>query len=329
MSDTNDSDVPVSAQIEQFVASLPPLPAEQGGLGPPPSTVEEVAPQGIVTSPKAQEAPPEKEKEPDERYARGYARLAQREAQLAEKERVLEAKAAEAAKATEAQLQARFKANPIKTLKSLGLTTEQISQMGRAALGATLEGAPEQYRELAEKLSFQEQNEDVKSELEQLRQELKAEKEAKARDEYYAQVRAEYQANLQKYVETGLSAEAPAVSRLYAADPQETIRRLNDVVARDAQARLRAGASGDPLTPQQAAMALERELAPFAKAFGAAPSPQNAREAQTPARKTLSDSTVNPAPSNRSMPDPETDWEGWKKAQEQAWLADLYRKSQG
>jgi hypothetical protein len=29
------------------------------------------------------------------------------------------------------------------------------------------------------------------------------------------------------------------------------------------------------------------------------------------------------------MPDPETDWEGWKKAQEQAWLADLYRKSQG
>jgi hypothetical protein len=167
--------------------------------------------------------------------------------------------------------------------------------------------------------------------LEKLRQEIRTEKEQTLVAQRQAEYRAAYHSELTQYADKELSREAPTVGRLYAADPQEAVRRLYDVVSRDAQARLRSGATGEPLTPAQAAAQLEKELAPFAKAFGSAPSPsqppQTARVPDPTARRTLSDSAVNPAPGTRTAPDPETDWEGWKRVKEQEWFADLQRKA--
>jgi|SRR5688572_12636407 len=325
MSDTAPESVSpsVDTAIAEFVASLPPLPAEQGGLGSPPPA--DPPPSQASASPSAT---PEPEKPEDPKFARGFQRLAQKEQALVAREQALTAKEQEIAKSSQSTLATKFKQNPLRTLRELGLDNDQISQFGRAALGATLEGAPQPYRDLADKLRFDDQNEDIKSELAKLKDEIRAEKEQVQRERTNADYRAAYHSELTKYVATPeLSTEAPTVARLHAVEPEETMRRIYDVVARDAQAKLRSG-GGEPLSPQQAAKVLEQELAPFAKAFGGTPSAatQTARVPDATARKTLSDSAVNPAPTSRTAPDPETDWEGWKKAQEAAWLADLHRK---
>lgn len=336
MSDGIITSPDVAAAIDEFVASLPPLPPEQGGLPTPSSPEASASAQPTTEAPahgqgaeaSAKEKPPEPKEDP--RFARGFQRLAARERALDEREQALKAQVAELEARSTTGLANKFKEAPLRTLRELGLTKEQIAELGRAALGETIEGAPQQYRELAEKLRFKDQHEDIKSELESLKKTLADKDETAKREAYYADVRRQYQAELSQYVASPeLSEHAPTVARLQAADPEETARRIMDVVSRDAQARLRRGVGGDPMTPQEAALALERELAPFAKAFAPPPAQatQNARVPDATARKTLSDGTTNPAPVSREAPDPEKDWEGWKKAKEQEWLAEMSRRA--
>lgn len=325
------SDVPnVSDAIAEFVAALPepPLPgaAEPSAPTPSPSKASASGPEALSAPAKEPEKAAEPEK-PDERYARGYARLAQREAALQAKEKDLEAKYAESLKVTQSNLASKFKANPLRTLKELGLDNEAISQLGRAALGATLDNAPQQYRDLAEKLRLDDQNASLKEEFEQFKARLTEEKEQERRASAAEAYRREYQANLSKHVQSPeLSKEAPNVAALYAARPDATLRRILGLVAQDAQAKSRSG-QGEPLTEREAVMALESELADLAPIFRPGGTPEPVRVPSQPARPNLSDSAVNPAPASRAMPDPEKDWAAWKKAQEEAWFADLHRES--
>lgn len=328
-----DGGIPTSEAIAQFVASLPPLPHSLGGLAPDstsaPPQASEPAPAQTPGEPEKPAVAKQEKPEDQERYARGFARLAQKEAALVAREREFEAKMAGAEKAAAEQFQAKFRANPIRFLREMGLDNEQISTMGRAALGATLENAPPQYRELADKLRLDEQNEDVRSELKKLREELAAEKGQRAEAERAQAYRAEYHANLTKYVQAQeLSEQAPNVARLFSHDADGTLRRIYDVVARDAQEKIRSGRHGEPLSPMEAVKALDAELAVYARTFGSAgttSTPETARATSAPARKSLSDSTVNPAPASREMPDPEKDWSAWKKAKEAEFLAELQR----
>lgn len=340
MSDTVPN---VSEAIDQFVASLPDStfaametgsPDPSQALSPPPAegSAATATPRGDGTEPKSPDPAPAKtepKKDEDERFSRGYARLAQREAQLAAKEKELEAKYAEAQKVSEATLLQKLRATPLKFLREMGLDNEMIAQFGRAALGATLEGAPPQYRELADKFKLEEQNVSVKEELEQFKKQLAEEKAEMQRQAAQEAYRRQYQADLTKHVSgPELSKEAPNVAALYAAKPESAMRRIYDVVSRDAEAKIRAGGHASPMSPAEAVKALEEELSEFVPIFRGGANPEPARVPSQPARPNLSNSAVNPAPSTRSTPDPETDWEGWKKAQEQAWLADLYRKGQ-
>src|SRR5688572_13135679 len=144
MSDTAPESVSpsVDTAIAEFVASLPPLPAEQGGLGSPPPA--DPTPSQASASPSAAPAPtPEPPEKPeDPKFARGFQRLAQKEQALVAREQALTAKEQEIAKTSQSSLATKFKQNPLRTLRELGLDNDQISQFGRAALGATLEGAP-------------------------------------------------------------------------------------------------------------------------------------------------------------------------------------------
>lgn len=335
---SSPTDTPVSQAIDEFVATLPPLPRSLGGLAPegagaPPQEDSPAQAQVAQVKGKPSEGKPDPSGDKpaqDEKFSRGFARLAAREQALVVREQAVETKIQESQKAAQETLVARFRSNPIRALKEMGLTTEQISTMGRAALGATLENAPPQYRELADKLRLDEQNEDVRSELKSLREEIAKEKAEKSRSESLQAHRQAYETDLQKHVtDPGLSEQAPSVARLFAANPEKTMRRIYDLVAQDAKAKIRSGAHVGPMSPSEAIAALEEDLGIYAKTFGSggpSQTTQTVRDKDAPARKTLSDSSVNPAPTTRSAPDPEKDWEGWKRAQEEAFLAELSRR---
>jgi len=239
----------------------------------------------------------------------------------------VEARLAQVGQDMPQKLAQAFKANPLKQLREWGLDNEAISQLGRAALGATLENAPAQYRELADRLKLEDQNASIREEFEAFKRQIAEEKVQDQRAKTGESIIREYREGLTKYVSSPeLSKEAPNVAALYAHKPEKTLGMLQDLVARDASAKLRKG-GGEPLSQAEAVKALEAELADYAPVFRGSASPEPARVPSQPARPSLSDSAVNPAPASRSTPDPEKDWEAWKKTQEEAWFAELTRKA--
>lgn len=292
----------VYARIDEIVAAEPGLPDDVAET-PAQGAAQVAQPDPTVAGAPATTAPAEvatatsaagaasADTATAEPKTRADERLASREAQIAEKEKALREREKELSTLGSKLRRGDFAS----VLTALGVEEREVPKVVRAMMASQLpeDKRPPQYKQYAEEL----QNEDrirsmiseVATKAERAEQELARYKEQVAQQ----QAAAEYHADVERYLSTA-ETEVPTFTKLLKADRNEALKRLYNVVQADAQAKLNNG-GGVPLTPAEAAKAVEAELTRIATLLGAPTT--STPQPKTPAqgRPSLSTKAVVPS----------------------------------
>lgn len=281
--------------------------ADVPAVVPAPAVVAEVAP-ATVTPPVVEAAKIEPKPEVRAEDTRALTRLAEREAAVAELEKKNRA------------LASQFRRNPVEALKAVGLDEAEVGQVIRAAMATQLpaDKVPPQYKEIQARLAQEDRFRAQESELQKLRSELDL-KDQTARQQAAV---AQYTTEARTYL-GGAETEAPHLSRMFKAAPDKALRRVLDVVAADATAKMERANRGEnvlPMTPAEAAKAVEAELAEYAQILGVGNASIDPAKTAAKGKPSLSNRATQPASARVTMGDrvnfdAEAEVDGWLKSQ--------------
>jgi len=283
-----DVSAEISAALEGFLADMPDD-APEAAPEPKAEAVAEVKTE-TKAEPVAETTEPPKpvETAPD----RGAERLAAREAAVAEKEKALRDREKELGTLASRMRRGEF----ADALKSMGFEDREIPLVIRAAMASQLpaDKVPDVYRQHAKELSTEERYrgmiQEALTKAQSAEDKLQQYQEAVAQQQYVAQYRAE----AETYFNTSAETETPTFARLLKADRADAFRRFEAVVAADARAKVAAG-GGAPMTPAEAAKAVEAELSRIASLLATATN-------STPTTKTAVAGKPSPSLSTKTVP---------------------------